>query len=44
LAIAAVIDVAVHARPALTEIERTFSAALGRIVISDMIKLAKALK
>ena len=31
-------------RPALAEIERTFSAALGRIVISDMIKLAEALK
>jgi Rrf2 family protein len=30
--------------PALAEIERTFSAALGRIAISDMIKLAEALK
>jgi DNA-binding IscR family transcriptional regulator len=31
-------------RPALAEIERTFSTALGRIVISDLIKLAEALK
>jgi len=31
-------------RPALAEIERTFSAALGRVVISDMIKLAEVLK
>lgn len=31
-------------RPALAEIERAFSAALGRIAISDMIKLAEALK
>jgi Rrf2 family protein len=31
-------------RPALAEIERMFSAALDRIVISDLIKLAEALK
>ena len=31
-------------RPALAEIERAFSAALDRIVVSDMIKLAEALK
>lgn len=31
-------------RPALAETERTFSAALDRIVISDLIKLAQALK
>lgn len=31
-------------RPALAEIERMFSAALERIVISDLIKLAEALK
>jgi hypothetical protein len=31
-------------RPALAEIERTFSAALDRIVISDMIKLPEAPK
>jgi Rrf2 family protein len=38
---ALVVDVV---RPALAEIERTFSAALGRIVISDMVKLAEVLK
>jgi Rrf2 family protein len=31
-------------RPALAEIERTFSTALDRIIISDLIKLAEALK
>ena len=31
-------------RPALAEIERMFSAALDRVVISDLIKLAEALK
>jgi Rrf2 family protein len=31
-------------RPALAETERTFSAALGRIVIGDMIRRAEALK
>lgn len=31
-------------RPALAEIERTFSAALDRFVISDLVKLAEALK
>ena len=31
-------------RPALAEIERMFSAALDRIVIRDLIKLAEALK
>ena len=31
-------------RPALAEIERMFAAALDRIVISDLIKLAEALK
>jgi Rrf2 family protein len=30
--------------PTLAEIERTFSAALGRIVVSDLIKLAGPLK
>jgi Rrf2 family protein len=31
-------------RPALAEVERMFSAALDRVVISDLIKLAEALK
>ena len=31
-------------RLALAEIERTFSTALDRIIISDLIKLAEALK
>lgn len=31
-------------RPALAEIERTFSAALDRIVVSDMLRLAEARK
>jgi hypothetical protein len=50
LAIAAVLDVALHARSrpvsakALVEAVRAFSTALGRISVEDMAKRAAALK